>query len=82
MLIGNQNFFATNSTYLWCFMHAGCNDNEFHCISSRMCIPDAKVCDGKNDCPQEEDETLNRCSKMAFFILLYYGSSLLFHKTN
>lgn len=39
-----------------------CVVGNFKCKTSKECIPDDKVCDGKVDCNDRSDETVERCA--------------------
>lgn len=39
-----------------------CNENMFHCMSNGLCIFAHYVCDGKPDCKDGSDETLEKCN--------------------
>lgn len=38
-----------------------CDIGEFHCIDRKTCIPEAWLCDGEPDCPDDSDETDQTC---------------------
>lgn len=47
------------------------------CCSTKICIPQEYICDGENDCPEEDDESLclalhtqsNKLVERHFYIL-------------
>lgn len=39
-----------------------CNDHMFQCMSNGLCIIAHYVCDGKPDCKDGSDETLEKCN--------------------
>ena len=41
-----------------------CKSDQFKCGSSSVCVQKSKVCDGRRDCPNGEDEQAN-CSKLS-----------------
>jgi hypothetical protein len=43
--------------------HETCSENQFVCPKSKACVPRDMVCDGNNDCP-EEDETDEICEEI------------------
>lgn len=45
--------------------HETCTENQFICEKSKACIPHELVCDGNNDCP-EENETDEICDSGIF----------------
>lgn len=59
------------SCYIFCLFlftlhHAileaiSCDVGEFHCLDKETCIPEAWVCDGEPDCPDDSDETDTIC---------------------
>ncbi|TKS67473.1 Prolow-density lipoprotein receptor-related protein 1 [Collichthys lucidus] len=38
-----------------------CDVGEFHCHNEKTCIPEAWLCDGEPDCPDDSDETDTMC---------------------
>uniref|UniRef100_A0A3Q1GGV9 EGF-like domain-containing protein n=1 Tax=Acanthochromis polyacanthus TaxID=80966 RepID=A0A3Q1GGV9_9TELE len=40
-----------------------CDVGEFHCHSHETCIPEAWLCDGEPDCPDDSDETDHVCAQ-------------------
>ncbi len=40
----------------------GCGPEEFQCPSSGRCIDQRRVCDGRRDCEESEDE--NNCGML------------------
>uniref|UniRef100_A0A3B4WV78 Uncharacterized protein n=1 Tax=Seriola lalandi dorsalis TaxID=1841481 RepID=A0A3B4WV78_SERLL len=38
-----------------------CDIGEFHCHDQKTCIPEAWLCDGEPDCPDDSDETDQTC---------------------
>lgn len=38
-----------------------CDIGEFHCHDRKTCIPEAWLCDGEPDCPDDSDETDAMC---------------------
>ncbi|CAG10096.1 unnamed protein product, partial [Tetraodon nigroviridis] len=39
-----------------------CDIGEFHCRDRKTCVPEAWLCDGEPDCPDDSDETDTICS--------------------
>lgn len=39
-----------------------CNEHMFQCMSNGLCIIAHYVCDGKPDCKDGSDETLEKCN--------------------
>ncbi|CAB1446180.1 unnamed protein product [Pleuronectes platessa] len=38
-----------------------CDIGEFHCHDKSTCVPEAWLCDGEPDCPDDSDETGPTC---------------------
>lgn len=38
-----------------------CDIGEFHCGDGKACVPEAWLCDGEPDCPDDSDETNTIC---------------------
>ena len=43
-----------------------CENEEFQCVTSKMCIGQPLICDGKDDCPDGSDEQQNCEGKQSF----------------
>lgn len=41
-----------------------CDVGEFHCHDQETCIPEAWLCDGEPDCPDDSDETDKTCKSL------------------
>lgn len=41
-----------------------CDVGEFHCHDEKTCIPEAWLCDGEPDCPDDSDETDTMCKSL------------------
>jgi len=44
---------------------AGCVEGEFRCGGSTMCVSTLLACDGTQDCPNNDDESEERCTNKA-----------------
>ena len=53
-----------------------CENEEFQCTTSKMCIGQPLICDGKNDCPDGSDEQQNCEGKQSFLTSSFYGCDL------
>lgn len=61
VLITIYNHVATNP-----FKAAECSDIEYQCRDGINCISDAKICDGKSDCLDGDDEEHCDSSKYCY----------------
>ena len=55
-----------------------CNSiDHYACKDNRQCLPWAKVCDGKPDCTDRDDESDDHCNANGMFklpVLHHYGN--------
>lgn len=47
----------------WLSVIVTCTEEEFKCGSTQLCIEKTKLCNGRKDCPNGEDEEQN-CGKL------------------
>ena len=50
-----------------------CENEEFQCVTSKMCIGQPLICDGKDDCPDGSDEQQNCEGKQSFLTASFCG---------
>lgn len=59
------SFFSFSSLFLHAILEAIlCDVGEFHCLNEETCIPEAWLCDGEPDCPDDSDETDTICKSL------------------
>ena len=44
----------------------GCCQDQFHCTTSKRCIPIQQVCDGRNNCGDDQDENNSTCCNVQY----------------
>lgn len=47
--------------------HAVCEEKEFKCVESGVCVSIDEVCDGNRDCSDDSDENTPECGKARAF---------------
>lgn len=58
-------FFSFSLLFLHAILEAIlCDVGEFHCLDKETCIPEAWLCDGEPDCPDDSDETDTICKSL------------------
>lgn len=66
-------FFSFSSVFLHVILEAIlCDVGEFHCLSEETCIPEAWLCDGEPDCPDDSDESDTMCKSLSASIAHEY----------
>lgn len=45
-----------------------CDVGEFHCLDKETCVPEAWLCDGESDCPDDSDESDTLCKSFILSI--------------